>query len=253
MKYKLENIPIPSGRLTIYANRDPSRTYAAGFDCAYGLADGDADACVVLDDVGDVAAVLHGRFGNVLFLHHLRPLFDWYEPFIVGERQVGLEVLRQLWDDGRWLYFQRDETKRTRPQRDAVGHHKSATSTSILKLRRALSCRDREGKPKDPAIRVRDAILLDELRSFQFLPKSGATLEGLHDDQMVMGAAPGSHDDLVVALSYALMGQYELPRFEKPQPKYKPGSMGAVLDHEAIWSPPKPHPSSLIKGPTKPT
>lgn len=245
----LDPTPLAGGRLTVFRPPVKGRLYGAGLDFAYGLENGDADACIILDEFGDQAAVLTGRWGNARFLDHLRPLLDWYDPFCVGERQVGLDVLRALWDDGRWMYFTRDEAHRTRAQRDTLGHHKSHTDTVILSLRRALRTRNAAGEKIDPVLTLHDRETLDELAAYQFLPRSrGGTIEGLHDAEMKMGAPPGSHDDLVMALAYAWMALRELPKFQRAPAPVDPNTMAAMLGHSAVLNPaPKPR-SSLLAG-----
>jgi hypothetical protein len=251
--YRLnESASLPNGRLTIFRPPEAGVLYAIGLDFAYGLEGGDADAGIILDEYGEQCAVLHGRWGNTQFYDHLTPLLEWYEPFVVGERQVGLEVLRKLWDDGRWMYFQRDEEHRSRPQRDKIGHHASHVDGVMMALRRALRVRNDREQPIEPAIIIHDAETLAELSAYQFLPRSGTSLDGLHDHEVKMGAPSGMHDDLVKALGYAWMGLMELPKFEKPAPKLPVGSIGHALGHEAVLNPPPQPRSALAAGPKHP-
>lgn len=252
--YALSSVPLGRGRLTVYRRPERYVTYAAGIDFAYGLDGGDYDACTILDEYGEQCAVLHGHWGPDLLPDALRPLLDWYDlgvegggVFIVGERQVGLSVLRQLWDDGRWLYFARAEEHRNRPERDSVGHHKSHVDHLMANLRKALRTKPGpDGKPV-AAIRVRDAATLAELKAFQFLPRGGGgTIEGLRDEDLAMGAPPGEHDDLVNALAYAWMGLRECGRFKRPAPKHAPGTMGSIARHDDVWQPSPPLPSKLL-------
>lgn len=245
---------IPGGRLVVFHPPKRDRFYSAGIDFAYGIETGDCDACTILDEYGDQCAVLHGRWGPDEFRPLLCDLLDWYrDVFVVGERQVGLVVLRHLYDDGRWLYYQADEEHRARPMRDKLGHPKSANDYLIARLRKALTLQpdpDDPAAPPSPAIRVYDAATLDELKAYQFLPKRGVTLEGLRDTEVKMGAPPGSHDDLVISLAYAWMGLLEMPKFPKPVRKPVPGTMEALLDHAAVLTPPPPPPSKVVAGPT---
>jgi hypothetical protein len=239
-----QSLALAGGRVTIFDDPRPDRLYSLGLDFGLGLPDGDFDAGVILDNYGDQVATLHGRWGNVLLLDVLLPLLDWYQPFIVGERQAGgLEVLRQLYDRGYWLYYQRAEDRRHRTTRDSLGHHAGVNDIRFERLRRALSLKGVDGKPRENGamIRVRDAEVLSELALFQFLPTSSAVpLVGARDHQLAMGAPAGQHDDLVDALAYAWMGQIELPKFADTKPKvtYKPTALGSILKHDQVNAPP---------------
>lgn len=239
---------IAGGRLTVYHDlpRFPDRpapckeTYTVlGLDFAYGLEDGDFDAGVLLDARGKQLLTIVGHWGEA-FAEVLWPILQWYQPFVVGERQVGLPTLRAIYD-GRpeikrpgytWLYFNRDMADRGRKRRDALGHHAFAGDLIIPELRKAIAPRDSSGKLLAPKIEIYDEEILSQLQKFQFMPKSRSAVaedEELRDHERTWGAPPGEHDDLVMALGYAWAGIAWLPHFEKPPEVFKPGTMGAMF------------------------
>jgi len=229
------NDVIQGGRITLYEDPDPEKVYCLGLDFAYGLPDGDFDAGVMLDQYGDQVATVHGHWGPTAFTQVLWPLIEWFEPFVVGERQVGLPVLRELYDKGAWTYFHRADDSRGRTQRDMLGHHASGTDLRIPTLRKMIGPRDGNGILQEPKIKVRDAEVIRELSRFQYNPRSSTvSMEEARDNQLAWGAPHGEHDDLVSALSYAVLGQIWLPRFEKPKAKFAPDSIGAKLGHEKL-------------------
>jgi len=237
---KLSFIPsgsIQGGRFTQFAPPQAGQSYAAGLDFSYGLADGDYDACVILDTEGTQVAQMVGRWGDS-FYDVLSPVLRYYDPFIVGERQVGLPTLRRLYDaGGHWLYFHRDDARRGRPMRDALGHHASRGDLVLPHLRAAISPRDEMGGLLRPLITIRDAELYDQMCKFGwFLPK-GADLSSVDDRDRKASAPPGEHDDLVMGLAYAWQAVQYLPQFERPKPVCKPGSFGQITGHDDVFTP----------------
>lgn len=232
---------VPGGRLTVFSEPSSDRRYTCGLDFAYGLrptADGDKggddDAAVLLDDKGDQVATLVGKWGNAGFLSQLRPLLDWYKPLICGEQQVGLEVLRSLYRESYWMYYDRDEAKRSRPVMDKLGHFKTRAKIPIMMLRKALGARDDKGLLLPPKIKVRDAQLHGQLCSYQFMASGGVDIYDAGDDSLKMSAPPGEHDDLVNACAYAYLALCDMPFYQQPKPRFEPGSLGALLGHEEV-------------------
>lgn len=203
-----------------------------GLDFAYGLEDGDYDAGVMLTGDGEQVLTVHGHWGTE-FYGVLRPILDWYKPFVVGERQVGLPVLRKMYDEGYgWLYFDRNMASRGRVRRDCLGHHAAKGDLIIPGLRAAIGPRDDRGELRDSQLRIYDRHLHAELCKFQFLPKnSSISAEEARDAQLGWGAPPGEHDDLAMACAYAWAGVNWLPQFEPPKFQYEQGTLGAVLNH----------------------
>jgi hypothetical protein len=227
---------VAGGRITIYREPQPDKPVSLGLDFALGLEDGDFDAGVALDCDGKQVFTAHGHWADG-FTEILWPLLQWYQPFIVGERQVGLPILRDLYDRGYgWLYFNRDESRKGRPVRDMLGHARYAGDSIIPRARRLIAPRRSDGTLEAPKVEVYDAELHSQLCKFGFQPRSDAvpTDGSGRDSQYKMSAPAGEHDDLVLAFAYACAGVEWLPAFEKPKAKLPAGTIGHLLqwDHE---------------------
>lgn len=254
-KKLVESGDVADGRIELWHDPEPGHFYTAGVDFAFGLETGDFDACEILRDDGEQVAEIHGHWGET-FGAVLAPLFDWFEPFIVGEpTATGLPILRGWYDEGRWLYYHRSEAKKGRTARDQLGHVPGTSDITVHWLRRDLRERDlpvpplpvrrkKDDPPPPPPpyrtarhrLTIHSEVLHGELCKFRFSPRrTGLAIEDARDSDLVWGAPSGENDDLVRALALANAGLEWLPRFEKPKPKLKPDSMGAVfkIDLEA--------------------
>jgi hypothetical protein len=223
--------PIAGGRITIWRPPRKDKPVALGLDFALGLQDGDFDAGVALDVDHKLVFTCHGRWAES-FSDILWPLLQWYEPFVVGERQVGLPILRNLYDRGYgWLYFNREESKKGRPPRDMLGHARYAGDTIIPRLRRLIAPRASDGTLEPSKIEIYDAELHGQLCKFGFQPRSDAVPDDGtgRDAQYKMSAPAGEHDDLVLACAYACAGVEWLPAYEKPPARFAPGTVGHML------------------------
>jgi hypothetical protein len=87
-----------SGDLLIWKRPLPGQTYLIGADVAEGLADGDYDAGIVLDETGDEVATLRGHWNPHIFAQKLKDLSEEYnEALVVVERNNhGHAVLTTL-------------------------------------------------------------------------------------------------------------------------------------------------------------
>lgn len=219
---------IEGGRITVFEPPPADCYFALGLDFSYGLADGDADAGVILDARGRQLATLDGHWGEG-FAEILWPVLQWYRPFVVGEKQVGLPTLRVLFDRGyRWMYFNRADDARGRPKRDTLGHHAFHGDLIIPQLRAAIGPRDAAGNLVPSRIEVRDPEVHRQLCAFRFLGKTESVpAEGARDADRRWGAPAGDHDDLVMALGYSWAGVLWLPQFEPPPERFAPGTAGA--------------------------
>lgn len=237
-KYVEPAMPVLGGRIEVFRQPDPQRTYCVGIDTAMGLAHGDFDAAVAFDDLGRQAFTAHGHWGEG-FADVLGPLLDWYQPFIVGERaSTGLILLRKLYDQGRWVYFERNENARGRPTRDLLGHAPTKVDISIVRFRDAIAPRDNVGNLMRSKVEVYDEELLSELFRFSFRPRSSQqSVEDARDDELVWGAPRGEHDDLVRAAAYGWIAWEWLPTIPKPKPKFAARSFGAVLGYDKSEEP----------------
>ncbi len=221
------------GRITIFRHPTPGSVYVIGHDSAYGLSDGDFDAAVVLDRMtGEQVAEAYGRWGPAWAEQLFGLAWHYNQAFILGERQVGLFAMRRLWDEYGYTYqyLRRDETKRDRDQSQDLGHHRIAGDLTIPRLRQAIGPRDLHGRLSEPDITVRSRELHRQLVKYQFRPRRRTLeLHEAHDSDLEYGAPAGDHDDLVLALGYAVMAIHEVAKAKPPEMEYPPGSAGDVL------------------------
>lgn len=234
--------PDAFGRVTIFEHPPADRRarYVIGHDSAYGLAEGDFDYAVVLDRAtGRQVAEAQGRWGDVGWVNVLAGLY-WYflGAFMVGERQVGLPVMRRLYDEMGigYQYYNRDDASRARRKSDALGHFRRAGDLTIRNLRKAIGGRDGSGRLLPPEIIIRSAELHRQLTKYQFAPRrSTLAIEDAHDDDLRTGAPEGDHDDGVLAAGYAYMGLREVDKFPEAEPKFEEGTYGKVLGHDKVF------------------
>jgi hypothetical protein len=235
--------PQERGRVTIYRQPQRGGKYVVGHDSAYGLAKGDFDAAVVLDRMtGEVVAVAVGHWGDAEWAEILFGLaWHFNQAFMLGERQVGLMVMRRLLDEFSYTYqyFRRDESKRDRRQSDDLGHHRVTGDLTIPRLRTAIGRRV-GGKLTTPDITITDQELLRQLIKFQFRPKKKSErVHECHDEGLEVGAPAGDHDDLVLACGYALMALFEVSRTDATEHPYPEGSAGDLFKIHETFNPPK--------------
>jgi len=231
----------PRGRVTIFRAPVAGRRYVVGHDSALGLVTGDYDAAVVLDrESGEQVAEALGHWGDASWCEVLFGL-GWYfnQAFMLGERQVGLPVMRRLYDEMGYAfqYYRRDDTKRSRPRHsDELGHHRFAGDPTIGSLRRALAPEGIGGRPLAPEITLRGRETHRQLGKFQFMSsRSTIEVQEARDSELVMGAPRGDHDDLVLALAYANKALGEVEKYQEKEIPYPQGSYGEVFKlHEVL-------------------
>lgn len=234
------------GRITIFEHPQLGEDrYVIGHDSAYGLSTGDFDYAVVLSrNTGRQVAEAQGRWGDVNWALVLSALYWYYgQAFMVGERQVGLMVMRRLYDEMGigYQYYDRDQAKRAPRRSDTLGHHRRTGDLTIPMLRRALGPRDGHGRLCPPEVVVRSIELHRQLTKFQFRPRAETkTYDEVHDDELEYGAPTGDHDDGVLALGYARMGLSEVAKFEPPPETYKPGTYGHTFKIDEKLNPKPP-------------
>jgi hypothetical protein len=229
-------MPLENGRITIYEDpiEEEEGNYVIGADFAAGLVGKDYDAAVVGRKTREgrivQVAEAHGHWGDIFFAEVLYALGVWYfEAFICGERQFGLPALRRLYDEMGYvfLYHQRAENSRARRFSDLLGHHRHTGDTIIANARLAVKRHD---------VEIRSEENLVEHQRFQFRPRR--TTDALDDvnrsEDLKMGAPEGEHDDLVMATAYMIHAANERVHFEKPRPKYRPGSFGDVFELDKV-------------------
>jgi hypothetical protein len=252
--------PYEGGRITIYEEPVEDATYVIGADFANGLPTGDFDGAIVLrkgefDNDAYQAATAHGRWGDQVFSYVLFAL-GWYynEALICGERNnTGLAAMRRLYDEMGYVYQFHQEVqpgKAHTRKSDLLGYNKTAGCLVIPRLQWAVAPVDGKGGRLPPRVWLRDPALLDEMRRYQYAPRSKTVeLADAHDFELKMGAPRGYHDDLVNAAGGSITGWIELPRFRRPAAEYAPGSLGQILKHKEVLQPPKRKSAfSLAKG-----
>jgi hypothetical protein len=215
-------------RISIYTAPIPGHHYVAGGDFALGVEGRDYDALVLLDKNTwpvEQVAELHGRWGPDRFDRLIYCMARYYyNAFIVGERQVGLPVLRSLLNNFEYgyLYYNRNEATRGRRRQDILGHHKIPGDPCIPRLRAAV-----RGNQLIP----RSEQFHGELKNYQFRPrgKEKEKTEDMRDSDLIMGAPSGEFDDLVNAGAYAWKGIEEVHLFEADRPIFAQGTAGSEL------------------------
>lgn len=238
-------------RLSVYTKPIPGHTYVAGGDFAYGIEGRDFDALVISDkstEPVEQVAELEGRWGHDRFDRLVYCMLRFYfNAFLVGERQVGLPVLRSLVNNFEYgyLYYNRNEASRGRKRQDILGHHKSAGDPCVPRLRAAI---------REHQFLARSERLIQQLKIFQFRPKGKLKekTEDMRDADLIMGAPAGEHDDLVNAAAYMWKGIEEIHLFEDEKPVFEPGTAGSDLNMaKALEVPPKFAPRAAFRGYTK--
>lgn len=233
------------GRITIYKPPVPGGKYVLGHDSAYGLETGDFDAAVVIErNTGEQVAEAMGHWGDARWAEILFGLGTHFNgAFLCGERQVGLMVMRRLYDEMGYTYqyTHRDDQDMTRRPSDNLGHHRMTGDLTIPRLRVCLGRRRPGGELDTPDVILRSAELWRQLLKFQFRPKKKTqSIHDARDVDLTVGAPAGDHDDLVLAGGYAVMGLAEVARFVDKEMQYPTGSYGDVFKiNETLFPKPK--------------
>lgn len=224
------------GTIELWEEPEPEGVYVIGADFALGLEGRDDDAGTVLRcDVTPVRQVceLCGTWGPSFDRILFATACFYNEAFILGERQVGLNVLRSILDALGYghLYYDRSEEARSRKISDKLGYWRGEHDICIPNLRRALRAHK---------ILIRSRPTLEQLRKLQYAPRrtSIEPIDALDRDLGIKLAGGGS-PDRVMGLSYAWHAVAEAPKFEKPTPRFRKGSLGDILGHELLYRDPK--------------
>jgi hypothetical protein len=221
-------------RVSLWEEPIHDHIYALGFDAAYGILGRDSDAACVLDksvfphrQVCEIQGWLGERFFPVVYA--AARFFN--NAFIVGERQVGLVTLRRLYDvpprglGYRWMYYDKDETKRSRPVGDKLGHHRTHDDITMRNLRLAVQAKSLE---------LRSELLIEQMSKLQFRDTLRDQDERNEDEKLKVKLAGGGSPDLVMALCYSYHGIKECGKFDMGTQgaKYAPDTLGALFNHE---------------------
>lgn len=240
----IESGEMEDGRLVIWKHPIDNMTYSFGIDCALGIASEstDFDYVVGLDSFGEQVCEFEGRLGGARLKPVLKSLVDYYEQpaearvFNVFEATAhSTDLMRAMFDDGYWLYYDRDETKKSRRMSDKLGHSPRHDDITISKTRAALAPHDAEGKLLPSKLVIHSSRLLEQLEQYSFLLSSSRKDPAeARDDDYVLGAASGFHDDGTRALCLAYCGLLWLPQYVPPPKPVNPHSFASVLRHEQV-------------------
>lgn len=224
----------PRYRITIYERPRPGRIYGAGIDTALGISGKDRDAMIILDRETypyRMVAIAVGHLGES-FHKIVYALCRYYHSnvFIMAERAaMGLATMRTLRDlyGYTWMYYERmlDDVSKEPTTRLGYAKTKGASDPIVVSLRQALTARE---------ILVPDEDVVDELSRCQFKARDSMERDESTDADMKIKLARGGSPDLMMALAYANTAVREVARFPQPEPVYKPGTLGDVLDHKEI-------------------
>ena len=191
-------------------------------------------------------AELHGHWGE-RFDRPLFALMRFYgNAFLLGERQYGLPILRALNDEYgyNWLWHERDFKTKGKRLKDALGWPKTGKRARDPLLRGfRLGIRNKD-------IWIRSEAMLGQLGSLQFASATKKEPEELVDDDLDIKIQGGGSPDLIMSGMYAYHALSEMPKFEKPDMEYEPGTLGEILGHAALEAEPD-HKLYYVPSPTK--
>lgn len=229
-RFRLESLPTNDGRLEIYEEPVPGLTYVIGGDFALGMEGRDYDAFVGLvkgDGKPRQVFEAHGHWGERAdrLLYALAIYYN--KAFIVGERQVGLPILRRLYTDFGYanLYYERSERDPTRRHMDSLGHPRIYDDFTLRNLRIAV---------QDQTVELRSLSLMEQMQKLEFYAKGedGGVKDRARDEALRVRIPGGGSPDLVMGAAYAWLGIREVAHFAPPPSPYAPDSLGAILEHE---------------------
>jgi hypothetical protein len=222
------------GLVRIWEEPNPSHAYVLGADFAFGLDGRDYDAAEVLDcsvtPVRQVAEA-HGRWGPDRFDLVLYALHRFYrDAFIVGEQQVGIVVLRRLWDvyQVRSMYHRRNETSQNRQFTHELGYHRTKDHAPLWNLNKALVQHE---------IELRSQPLIDQMAQLEWWSPKDEDGMKADDSTLKMRLSGGGSPDLVRGLEYAWHGVSERGRFMAEQQKWAETTKGAAFGHDKDFNP----------------
>jgi hypothetical protein len=182
------------GRLSIW-NARPKGRVVIGADVAEGLDDGDFSAAVALDcETGDVVATYRAHVGVTDYAEDLVALAKMY-----NSAWLSIEANNHGHAVCMWVYRQLKYKKLFRETREGEGQLASTSTTRLGTLTTAsskpamLSAVERQ--LRTGGITLRDRALAGEIASYLCLPGGG------------YGGAPGTHDDMLMALLLAEHGR----------------------------------------------
>jgi hypothetical protein len=181
-----------AGFLTIWEHPDPQCTYTIGADPSQGVGKDRGAAFVLCQQTGKYVARMWGQLNPEDFANELYKLgiyFNraWICPESNNHGHVVITVLKQRHYPN--LYKKRGLDAVTGDQQDVLGFQTTGESKIVLTERFKGAC-------KSGAVQILDEELIKEMTTFiQVSSKTGRSVR--------REAAPGCHDDLVIAASLA--------------------------------------------------
>lgn len=206
------------GRISVYEKPRPDRTYVIGADFALGLQERDYEAACVLDitqrprrQVGELQGHWGQDFDRVLYA----AICYWNTAFLLGEQQFGLHVMQRLYRfyGCTWMYYNRDESVRTRPLTQKLGRVKSGPRAQDPLLTAArVAVRHREDI-------IRSRQLLEQMTRLQYSVKKTLEPEEATSSDLDVKLVGGGSPDLVIAYMNAVHAAGEIHHYPKPKPE----------------------------------
>lgn len=204
----------------LYAKPNKYRTYILGIDTASGSPDGDFSAAVLIDitnrDEIHLVATFYDRLSLKEYSKQIQKICTKYQPLVVAERnsygQAIIEALKEA--EYPYLYTQTKFDKLTGQFTDRLGFFTSSSTRPILiaKLIATIS---------NNVMAVKDDRLQYEFMNFIYNEKGKAEAE------------KGFHDDMIMALGLALMGQDQAFYYEEEKKRmHRPRTVSEMIQFE---------------------
>ena len=202
------------------------KTYILGVDTASGSPNGDFSAAVLIDitnrDKMDLVATFYDRLSLKEYSKEIQKVCSKYQPLIVCERnsygQAIIEDLRAA--EYPYLFTETKYDKLTGSFTDRLGFYTS-TSTRPILIAKLIST------ITSNIIPIKDKRLQYEFMNFIYNEKGKATAES------------GFHDDLIMALGFALMGQDQAFYYEEEKKRlHRPRNVTEMIQFECATGQP---------------
>lgn len=178
----------PVGELSVWQEKDNSKTYYIGADVAMGIKDGDYSVAQVLDDQKNLVATWRGHVNPDYFADILFALGHYYNvaQVVVENNNHGLLTAIRLGRDLAYpnTYTEVGEGQLNDKESFLIGFRTTVKTKPLIVDRLRAALRDKE-------LSIWDKTTLNEMLSF-IVTESGA-----------LEAEEGSHDDCVMALCLA--------------------------------------------------
>ena len=177
------------GELEVWEPPVKDKKYLIGADVAGGVG-GDYSVAVVMDSDRNIVAMFRSnRIDPVFFGKMLYYLGRWYNNCLVAceSNSIGLATIQQLFSMNYPNLYQQKKVANTQQYNDV---NSFGFKTTVATKGPIIS--NLQSMIKDEDIMIPSQMVLDELRNYILV-----------GDSQKMGAAPGHHDDTVMALAIA--------------------------------------------------